>query len=119
MSVNPQQMQQMLALYKQQFPGQGGQQGPVGFDAPTPTTMPQGISRGAGNVQGASQLIMALMKAQKQKQIQQQLNQSQVMQGMPQANATQQSAIGDMLAQNPVVPIDPSQLAAPAVPGGQ
>lgn len=115
MSITPQQMEQMLAMYKQQFPS--------GQPAPTPQQQqlqglnsvsqslgagaPAGTNKTAGGANGAAQLMAALMKAQKQKQIQQQLNQAQVQAGMPQANANQQSAIGDMLAQNPVTPIDP------------
>jgi len=87
MSVTPQQMQQMLAMFKQQFPqGQQGQQGPAGFDSAPGAVMPQGINRSAGNVQGAAQLIAALMKAQKQKQIQTQLSNSQQVQGPPQGS---------------------------------
>ncbi len=117
MSMSPQQMQQMLAMYKQQFPN--GQPQP----APTPEQQQlqglnqasqnlaagpgAGTNKAAGGVNGAAQLITALMKAQKIKQIQQGLNQQQVQAGMPAANANQQSAIGDMLNQNPVAPIDP------------
>lgn len=74
MSVSPQQMQQMLAMYKQQFPN-GQAQSPVGFDPPTaaPST-PAGVNKTAGAAGGATHLIMALMQAQKQKNVQQQLD---------------------------------------------
>jgi hypothetical protein len=104
MSADPQQMQQMLAMYKQLYgnPQMNAlNQATQGLSAGAPA----GANRGTGTVNGAAQLIAALMKAQKQKQLAQQLNQNQVMQGMPQANAGQQSAISDMLAQNPVAPI--------------
>jgi len=124
MSVSPQQMQQMLAMYQQQFPNgqpqtpaqqqlQGLNQASAGLGAGAPA----GTNKTAGGVNGAAQLMTALMKAQKMKQIQQQLNQAQVQQGMPQANANQQGAIQNMLQQNPVAPVDPSQMATPPVPG--
>ncbi len=116
MSMTPQQMQQMLAMYKQQFPQ--GQPAP-----PTPQQQqmqsinmataglgsgaPAGANRTAGGVNGAAQLIAALMKAQKQKQIQQGLDQNQVQAGMPAAQANQGQAIDAMMQQNPVASITP------------
>lgn len=117
MSMSPQQIQQMLAMYKQQFPAGGAQ--------PAPTLQQQqlqglnqagmnlaagpgaGTNKSAGGVNGAAQLITALMKAQKMKQIQQGLNQQQVQAGMPAAQAAQNSAIDDYTQQNPVAPITP------------
>lgn len=113
MSMNPQQMQQMLAMYKQQFPG--GQPAPtlppatpVGYEGQQPALGTGGINKTAGAAGGATQLLMALMKAQKQKTTQQQLDQAQVQQGMPAAQAGQTSAINDMMQQNPVQPLFPS-----------
>jgi hypothetical protein len=81
--TSPEQMQQMLAMYRQQFPNgqpspqqqqlQGLNQVGQGLQAP----LPMGANRTAGGINGASQLIVALMKAQKMKQIQQQLNAGQ------------------------------------------
>jgi hypothetical protein len=114
MSMTPQQMQMMLAMYKQQFPnGQPQtqqQQQLAGIDQATANLgagAPAGTNRTAGGVNGAAQLIAALMKAQKQKQIQQGLNQTQVQAGMPAAQAAQGSAIDDYMQQNPVAPITP------------
>lgn len=114
MSMSPQQMQQMLALYKQQFPNgqpltpeqqqmQGLNQIGSGLAAGPGT----GTNRTAGGINGASQLIVALMQAQKTKKIQQGLDQGQVQSGMPAANAAQGSAIDDYMQQNPVQPLMP------------
>jgi lipopolysaccharide biosynthesis regulator YciM len=89
MSMNPQQMQQMLAQYRQQFPG--GMPAPQQQQLQGIGQVQQGLQAGpgaganktAGGVNGAAQLMVALMKAQKQKQIQQQLNQAQVNQATP------------------------------------
>ncbi len=74
MSASPQALQQMLAQYKSSF---GGQQNPqlAGFDAIQSSLgggAPPGAGRSAGGVNAASQLIIALMRAQKMKQMQQQ-----------------------------------------------
>jgi hypothetical protein len=113
MSASPQDMQQLLAMYKQMFPN--GQPTPqqqqlAGINQATANLgagAPAGTNRTAGGVNGAAQLIAALMKAQKQKQIQQGLNQTQVQAGMPAAQAAQGSAIDDYMQQNPVAPITP------------
>ena len=84
MSSSPEQMQQMLAMYRQMFPNgqpqtpqqqqlQGLNQVSQGLQGP----LPPGANRTAGGINGASQLIVALMKAQKQKQIQQQIQPQQ------------------------------------------
>lgn len=106
MSADPQQMQQMLAMYKQLY---GNPQMNVLNQATQGLSSgaPAGTNRGAGAVNGAAQLIAALMKAQKQKQIQQGLDQASVQQGMPAAYANQNQAIDQMLQQNPVMPISP------------
>lgn len=86
MSMSPQQIQQLLAQYKQQFPNgqpmtpeqqqmQGLNQVTAGLGAGAPA----GTNRTAGGVNGAAQLIAALMKAQKMKQIQQQIQPQQGM----------------------------------------
>lgn len=107
MSTSPQQMQQMLAAYKQMFPS--GQQNQLsGFDAAQQFLAggaPAGANRGAGAVNGASQLIVALLKAQKQKQLQQQMQ--------AQAPATPAPAQGMSLSS----PSDPSP-GGMGVPGG-
>jgi hypothetical protein len=109
MSVNPQQMQQMLAQYKQQFPG--GQPAPtlppaspVGYEGQQPGLTSAPTSPVPGET---GKLLAALMKAKQQKDIATQLTQAQVQQGMPAAQAGQTSAINDMMAQNPVQPINP------------
>jgi hypothetical protein len=48
-----------------------------GLNQVTPGPVAPGANRTAGGINGASQLIVALMKAQKMKQIQQQLNAGQ------------------------------------------
>jgi hypothetical protein len=109
MSMSPQQMQQMLAMYKQQFPQgqpatpqqqqlQGLNQVSAGLGAGPGA----GTNKTAGGVNGAAQLITALMKAQKMKQIQNQLNSSQA-QGAPQGS---------------VAPMYPSQGTTPSDPAG-
>lgn len=83
MSMSPQQIQAMLAQYKQQFPG--GMPSPEQQQLQAISQVQQGLAAGpgagtnrtAGGVNGAAQLIAALMHAQKQKQIQQQLNAGQ------------------------------------------
>lgn len=116
MSMTPQQMQQMLAMYKQQFPqGQPAPLTPQQQQMQSLNQVSEGLAQGpgagtnrtAGSVNGAAQLIAALMKAQKQKQIQQGLNQSQVQAGMPAAQANQGQAIDAMMQQNPVASITP------------
>ena len=120
MSMSPQQMQQMLAQYKQQFPNTAQ---PVpnlmpppnsGFTgAPAPMGTGGQISKGAAATQGTAQLIAALMKAQKQKQIQTQLDQQQVNQNMPALSNQSLQATNDMtnqmLQQNPIAPVVPGQ----------
>jgi hypothetical protein len=76
MSMNPQAMQQMLAMYKQQFPqGQPAPAlppaSPVGYEGQQPglTSAPSSPVGGETN-----KLLAALMKAQQQKQIQSQLD---------------------------------------------
>lgn len=89
MSMSPQQMQQLLAQYKQQFPG--GMPSPEQQQLQAISQVQQGLAAGpgagtnrtAGGVNGAAQLIAALMHAQKQKQIQQQLDAKQT-QNQPQ-----------------------------------
>jgi hypothetical protein len=106
MSADPQQMQQMLAMYKQLYgnPQMGAlNQATQGLSQGAP----QGTNRTSGAVNGAAQLIAALMKAQKQKQIQQGFDQSNVQQGMPAAQAGQNQAIDQMMQQNPVMSISP------------
>jgi hypothetical protein len=78
--TSPEQMQQMLAMYKQQFPQSPQQQQLQGLNqvgAGLQGPLPAGANRTAGGINGASQLIVALMKAQKMKQIQQQLTPQQ------------------------------------------
>lgn len=117
MSMSPQQMQQMLAMYKQQFPSgtplppeqqqqQQQLQGMNQVSAGLAAGAPAGTNRTAGAVNGTAQLLAALMTAKKQKQIQQGLDQTAVQKGMPAANAAQGSAIDDMMQQNPVMPLD-------------
>jgi hypothetical protein len=85
-------MQQMLAQYKQQFPG--GQPAPtlppaspVGYEGAQPGINMQGTpSSGSAATSGTAKLIAALMKAQQQKQIQNQLNNSQQVQGPAQGS---------------------------------
>jgi hypothetical protein len=72
MSVSPAQMQQLLAGYnptpqQQQMQGLNAAQQSLAGGAPA------GTNRTAGVANGISQLLVALMKAQKQKQLQQQL----------------------------------------------
>jgi hypothetical protein len=77
MSVNPQQIQQMLAQYNQNFTPQQNQQ-LAGFDAAQAQLgqgAPMGTNRQAGAVNGASQLLLALIKAKKMQQLQQQQKQ--------------------------------------------
>lgn len=110
MSTNPQQMQQMLAAYKQMFPnGMPQQQSPLaGFDMAQQSLgagAPPGSNRGAGAVNGAAQLMVALLRAQKQKQLQQQIQQQQ--------SATPTPAQGMSLS----TPSDPSP-SGMGVPGG-
>jgi hypothetical protein len=105
MSVTPEQMQQMLAMYKQQFPNGG--QGLSGYDAmpSMPTSAPAGANKTAGGVNGAAQLIVALMKAKKQSDTQRQLtamqNQGQV-QGPPAGSIPAMYPTAD---QQPAVPV--------------
>jgi hypothetical protein len=67
MSADPQQMQQMLAMYKQLYgPGAQAQQSLA-------QGAPPGTNRTAGGVNGAAQLIVALMRAQQQKKLMQQI----------------------------------------------
>lgn len=79
MSTSPQDMQQMLAMYKA-FYGNPQLQGMNQVQQSLGAGAPAGTNRTAGGVNGAAQLIAALMKAQKQKQLQQQLQNQQ--QGM-------------------------------------
>jgi hypothetical protein len=119
MSMNPQQMQQMLAMFKQQFPQQGSQ----GQPAPTlPPATPVGYSGQQPGLTSApaspvpgetTKLLAALMKAKQQRDTATQLTQAQVQQGMPAAQAGQTSAINDMMAQNPVQPLFPSSTGGP------
>lgn len=120
MSVTPQQMQQMLAMYRQQFPGTGQPaptvpqqqlQGLNQASAALGAGAPAGTNKTSGAVNGSAQLIMAMMKAQKQKQIQQQLNQQQMNQAVP--GLTQQSLDAtnamtqqgmQQINQNPILP---------------
>jgi hypothetical protein len=104
MSASPQQMQQLLALYRQQFPN-GQPQTPAQQQLQGINQVGQGLAAGpgagtnktAGAVNGAAQLMVALMKAQKMKQVQQQLNGAQ--------------------AQNPqVTPMTPGQGQTPSTP---
>lgn len=81
MSADPQQMQQMLAMYKALYPGGvPNQQAPQlqGFNTLQQNLgkgAPMGTNRTAGGVNAASQLMIALLKAQKMKQLQQQVQQ--------------------------------------------
>jgi hypothetical protein len=80
MSMTPEQIQQML-LYKQQFPGATPEQAQQmqalnQLQQAAGTTQP-GVNRTAGAMGAASQLVIALLKAQKQNQIQKQLQQQQ------------------------------------------
>lgn len=93
MSTSPQQMQQMLALFKQQFPQQGqavpplNAGAPVGYSGQQPGINMQGTPSNASTATaGTAKLLGALMKAQQQKQIQAQLNNSQQVQGPPQGS---------------------------------
>lgn len=116
MSVPPDQTQQMLNMYRQQFPATGQPVAPLGSGVAGYTgTQPQagsgGMPKGAATSQGVAQLITALMKAQKQKQLQQQLDQHQVNQAMPGLSQQSLQATNDMtqnmLQQNPVAPVTP------------
>ena len=63
MSTSPDQMQQMLAYYKAQFPGQ---------IAAGMGNAPVGTNSGAGAANGMSKLLMALMQQNAMKKYQQQ-----------------------------------------------
>lgn len=80
MSMTPEQIQQML-LYRQQFPGatpeQAQQMQALNQLQQAGSQLPQGANRTAGGINAASQLVIALIKAQKQNQIQKQLQQKQ------------------------------------------
>jgi hypothetical protein len=106
MSASPQQMQALLALYKQQFPN-GQTPAPSGYDAiPTlPTSAPAGANKTAGGVNGAAQLVIALMKAKKLNDTQQQLNAAQnqgQVQGPPAGSIAAMYPTAD---QQPPVPV--------------
>jgi len=80
MSMSPEQIQQML-LYKQQFPGatpeQAQQMQALNAIQQNSGQLPGNANRTAGGINAASQLVIALLKAQKQNQIQKQLQQQQ------------------------------------------
>jgi hypothetical protein len=113
--MSPQQMQQMLAQYKQISGAQ-----PVaplnpapaaGYEGQQPGINTQGQpSTGAAATSGTAKLIAALMKAQQQKQLGDQLSaQNSMTQQMPAINQNQGQAIDSMMQQIPVAPITGSQ----------
>ncbi len=71
MSANPQDMQQMLAMYKSLY-GNPQLQGLNQIQHGLAGGAPVGTNTTSGGVNAAAQLMVALMKAQKQKQLQQQ-----------------------------------------------
>jgi hypothetical protein len=68
MSVSPDQMQQMLAMYKAQFPGQM---------AASMGNAPAGTTQGAGAANGLSKLALAMIQQKRMQQLKQQLAQPQ------------------------------------------
>lgn len=68
MSVSPEQMQQMLAYYKAQFPGQMA----MGMG-----NAPAGTNKGAGDANAMSKLAMALMQRNAMQKYNQQYPQQQ------------------------------------------
>lgn len=64
MSVSPDQMQQMLAMYKAQFPGQM---------AASMGNAPAGTTQGAGMSNGLSKLALAMIQQKRMQQLKQQL----------------------------------------------
>jgi hypothetical protein len=72
MSADPQQMQQLLAMYRQMYPQNAQQQAMQSAQQQLGQGAPAGTNRTAGGVNALSQLALAMMRSRQNQQKQQQ-----------------------------------------------